>query len=178
MAIGQLRISSHQLEIENGRTNRVPREERLCRLCYIEIEDEYFTCKSPTYAEIRAKYQDILGPSPTLSKLLDTPDIKRLGRYILELKQHREDKLQSVNHNHLNIHQHVTNIKFQEQGETMNVDTPTPLGFSLDEAEIPPATSTSKPFVLRSFSRDLDGNETRPSIKPFLYRTCFFTRTL
>ena len=31
VAIGQLRISSHQLEIENGRTNRVPREERLCR---------------------------------------------------------------------------------------------------------------------------------------------------
>mgnify|MGYP007069684085 CR=1 FL=1 len=31
----------------------------------------------------------------TLSKLLDTPDIKTLGRYILELKQHRENKLWS-----------------------------------------------------------------------------------
>ena len=90
----QLRISSHQLEIENGRANRVPREERLCRLCHIEIEDEYhFTCKCPTYAKIRAEYLDILGPSPTLSKLLDTPSVKRLGRYILELKQHRENKL-------------------------------------------------------------------------------------
>ena len=68
--------------------------------------------------------------------LLDTPDIKRLGRYVLELKQHREDKLQSVNHNHFNNHQHVTNINFQEQGETVNVDTPTPLGLSLDEAEM------------------------------------------
>ena len=110
-AIGQLRISSHQLEIENGRTNKVPREKMRCRLCHIKIVDEYHvTCKCPSYAEIRAKYKDILGPSPTLSKLLDTPDIKRLGRYILELKQHREDKLQSVNHNHFNIHQHVTNI--------------------------------------------------------------------
>ena len=73
VAIGKLRISSHQLEIENGRANRVPREERLCTLCHIEIEDEYdFTCKCPTYAEIRAEYQDVLGPSPTLSKLLDT----------------------------------------------------------------------------------------------------------
>ena len=63
--IGQLRISSHQLEIENGHTNRVPREERLCRLCHIEIEDEYhFMCKCPIYIEIRAKYKNILGPSP------------------------------------------------------------------------------------------------------------------
>ena len=90
----------------------------------------------------------------TLSKVLDTPDIKRLGRFILELKQHREDKLQSVNHNHLNIHQHVTNINFQEQGVMMNKDTPTPLGLSLDV------------------------NETRPSINSFLYRTCYFTRTI
>ena len=62
------------------------------------------------------KYQDILGPSLTLSKLLDTPDIKELGRYMLELKQYRENKLQNVNHNHANIHQHVTNETFQEQG--------------------------------------------------------------
>ena len=57
VAIGQLRISSHQLEIENGRANRVLREERLCMLCHIEIGDEYhFTCRCPTYAEIRAEY--------------------------------------------------------------------------------------------------------------------------
>ena len=136
VAIGQLRISSHQLEIENGRTNGVPREERICRLCHIEIEDEYhFTCKCPTYAEIRAKYQDILGSSPTLPKLLDTLDIKKLGRYILELKQHRENKLQNVDNNVANVYQHVTNEVFQEQGETMNVDTPAPLGLFLDEAE-------------------------------------------
>ena len=42
--------------------------------------------------------------------------------------------VQSVNHNHLAIHQHVTNIIFQEQGEMMNVDTPTPLCLSLDKA--------------------------------------------
>ena len=157
VAIGQLRTSSHQLEIENGRTNRVPREERLCRLCYIEIEDEYhFTCKCPTYAEIRAKYQDILGPSPTLSKVLDTPDIKRLGRYILELKQHREDKLQSVNHNHLNIHQHVTNIIFQEQGDMMNVDTPTPLGLSLDEAEMQRTTKRPRMSGFKAIRRGVE----------------------
>ena len=34
------------------------------------------------------------------------------------------------------------------------------------------------PLTSRSFLRDLDGNETRPSIKSFLYRTCFFARSL
>ena len=41
VAIGQLRVSSHQLEIENGHANGVPIEERICRLCHTEIEDEY-----------------------------------------------------------------------------------------------------------------------------------------
>mgnify|MGYP007065656147 CR=1 FL=1 len=49
----------------------------------------------------------------TLSKLLDTPDIKKLGRYILELKQHRENKLQNVNHNLSNIHQHLATKQFE-----------------------------------------------------------------
>ena len=82
-------------------------------LMHIEIEDEYhFTCKCPTYVEIREKYQDILGPSFTLSKLIDTQDIKILGRYILEQKQHIENKLQNANHNLSNIHQHVTHEIF------------------------------------------------------------------
>ena len=37
VAIGQHRILSHQLEIVNGRTNGVPREERICRSCHIEV---------------------------------------------------------------------------------------------------------------------------------------------
>ena len=53
VVIGQLRVSSHQLEIENGRANGVPREERICRLCQIEIDNEYhFTCKCPTYLDL------------------------------------------------------------------------------------------------------------------------------
>ena len=109
-AIGQLKVSSHQLEIKNGHVNGVRREERICWSCHIEIEDEYhFTCKWSSYVEIRAKYHAIVGPPPTPSKLLDTLDIKTLGRSILELKQHRENKLQNVNHNLSNIQQHVAN---------------------------------------------------------------------
>ena len=65
VAIGQLRMSSHQHEIENGRTNGVPKKKGYVDLCHIEIEDEYhFTCKCPTYVVIRVKYEDILGFSP------------------------------------------------------------------------------------------------------------------
>ena len=60
--------------------------------------------------------QDIIGPSTTFPKLLDTLDIKKLGRYILELEQHRENKLQNVENNVSNIHQHITNEVFQGQG--------------------------------------------------------------
>ena len=120
---------------------------------YLEIHS---TCKCPTYAEVRAQYQYILGPCPTLSKLLDTPYIKRLGRYILELKQHREDKLQSFNHNHFNIHQHVTNRIFQEQGEKMNVDTPTPLSLSLDETEMQRTTKRPRMSGFKATRRGVE----------------------
>ena len=38
VVIGQLRVSSRQLKVENGCTNGVLKEERICRLCHIEIE--------------------------------------------------------------------------------------------------------------------------------------------
>ena len=90
----------------------------ICRLCHIKVEDDYhFTCKCSTYINIREKYKDILGPSPTLSQLLDTSDIKTLGMYILELKRHRENKLQNVNHNLSNIRQLViTKLFLGKQG--------------------------------------------------------------
>ena len=37
-AIGQLRTSSHQLQIEVGRYKRRPLEERLCQLCHQGVE--------------------------------------------------------------------------------------------------------------------------------------------
>ena len=82
----------------------------------------------------------------TLSKLLDTLNVKRLGRYILDLKQHRENKLQSANDNPLSIHHHVTSVIFQEQGETMNVDTLMLLGLSLEGAEM--QRTTKRPRML------------------------------
>ena len=38
--IGQLRTSSHQLQIEVGRYTRLPLEERICQLCHEGVESE------------------------------------------------------------------------------------------------------------------------------------------
>ena len=53
VAVGQLRVSSHQLEIEAGRARRVPRAERICRLCQEEIEsEEHYVCRCRAYSDI------------------------------------------------------------------------------------------------------------------------------
>ena len=59
-------------------------------------------------------------------------------------------------------HQHVTNTFFQEQGETMNVDTPTPLSLSLDEVEM--QRTTKRPRML-GFKATRRGVETIKKIR-------------
>ena len=39
--ITKLRVSDHTLEIETGRYKNIPRENRNCKLCKDEIDDEY-----------------------------------------------------------------------------------------------------------------------------------------
>ena len=149
VAIGQFRVSSHQLEIENGRANGVPREKRMCRLCHLEVEDEeHFTCRCPSYVEIRENYKDILGSSPILSQVLNTSNVKKLGRYLLELKRHRESKLHNplLIRNHSKPDHHLITDFFQEQRRTTITDTSAPLGLSFTEAETQRATK--RPRVL------------------------------
>ena len=46
IAIGQLKVSSHQLEIEAGRAAHILREQRICRLCHTEVEsEEHYVCR-------------------------------------------------------------------------------------------------------------------------------------
>ena len=65
---------------------------------------------------LRGDKRKIPSYTRSLSQLLDTSDIRTLGRYILELKQRRENKLQNVNINFSNIHHHVTIEIFWGQG--------------------------------------------------------------
>ena len=40
-ALASLRISSHGLQVERGRYQKIPRNECICMVCQSEIEDEY-----------------------------------------------------------------------------------------------------------------------------------------
>ena len=49
-----LRSGTNQLKIDSERKNNIPKAERICELCKIEIEDEiHFTAKCPKLAEER-----------------------------------------------------------------------------------------------------------------------------
>ncbi|MCO5563810.1 hypothetical protein L7F22_017459 [Adiantum nelumboides] len=50
VAIGQLRVSSHRLEIEAGRAAHISREHRICRICRAEVEsEEHYVCSCRAY---------------------------------------------------------------------------------------------------------------------------------
>ena len=49
-----MRTGHHPLEIESGRYIKTPREQRLCKLCMLDVEDEYhFVLKCDRYNGIR-----------------------------------------------------------------------------------------------------------------------------
>lgn len=97
IAIGQLRVSSHTLEIEAGRAVRVAREDRICRLCSREVEsEEHYVCRCPVYYEIRGRYHCLFreGFGP-ISRITDFPDQRCLGLFLMELRRHRESLLRA-----------------------------------------------------------------------------------
>ena len=57
-SLTRFRTSSHDLEIEKGRYNRIRREDRLCKLCNLnQIETEYhFLLICPFYRDLRLQY--------------------------------------------------------------------------------------------------------------------------
>ena len=145
IVIGQLRVSSHNLEIESGRAAGIIRESRICKLCRIEVEcEEHFTCRCPSYTKIREEYKEFLGSTPSLSQLMNTLDPKKLGKYLLDLQRYREGKLINSNYFSSNTNTHskqslitcffqnsrVTNVDNQQS--SMDASTP---GLSLTQAE-------------------------------------------
>ena len=57
ISLSRFRTSSHDLKIESGRYNSVPRQQRLCRSCAMnKVEDEYhFLLVCPRYRKLRMK---------------------------------------------------------------------------------------------------------------------------
>lgn len=92
-AIGQIRTSSHQLEIEFGRFRGIPPESRICKLCGIEPETElHYICHCTVYYEIRGRFHCLFreGFGP-LDRVMQYQDQRCLGMYLLELNRHRDN---------------------------------------------------------------------------------------
>ena len=85
--LSQFRISAHDLEIEKGRHRNIPRSERKCKLCNVNVvENEYHSLLAcPFYRNIRKKiFKQYYLAWPTINKLesLMTTENKRTIRNI------------------------------------------------------------------------------------------------
>jgi len=96
VAIGQLRVSSHRLEIETSRATHITREARICRLCSEEVEsEEHHVCRCRALEGIRARYEALFSGQPTLRELMESRDQRQLGQFLVEAQRHRESALQA-----------------------------------------------------------------------------------
>ncbi|MCO5564662.1 hypothetical protein L7F22_018328 [Adiantum nelumboides] len=87
VAIGQLRVSSHRLEIDAGRAAHIPREHRICRICRAEVEsEEHYVCSCQSYHGIRSHYIALFSGQPTLRELMESRDQRQLGRFLLRFR--------------------------------------------------------------------------------------------
>lgn len=87
--LARLRLGGHDLQIRLGRMKhprlRVPRGERLCRLCSTDgapflaqrtgavcVEDvRHFLLECPAYQHVRLRYHDVFGSMPTRSEFIE-----------------------------------------------------------------------------------------------------------
>ena len=99
ISLTKLRLSCHNLEIETGRYLNIPRSERICTHCNMNvIESEYhFLLVCPKYYEIRKRYlkkyychwPSILKFNALMSSI-STKTINSLSKYVFVAMKHRE----------------------------------------------------------------------------------------
>ena len=123
-AIGQIRTSSHQLEIEFGRFQGIPPEDRLCKLCGTEPETElHYVCHCTVYYEIRGRFHCLFkeGFGP-LDRVMKYEDQRCLGLYLLEIHRHRNTLLrrQRARQNQRQINDFFRSNEAREEGEASN----------------------------------------------------------
>ena len=89
--LAKLRTSSHNLHVETGRRNGVPREQRLCH-CETDVETEcHFLSICESYSDLRMKH-GVNGMS-----MVDIMDNQRCFKYIEELMERRKYLREWVN---------------------------------------------------------------------------------
>ena len=100
----------HELRV--GCAISVAREQRICKLCQLEVEcEERFIYRCLTFINIRKRYGDILGTSP-----------------LLELKKHRKSLLQDLPVYLAKLKEHLITHYFMEAIMTANIDIHATLG--------------------------------------------------
>jgi hypothetical protein len=89
----KIRISVHSLNIETGRYNSTPREQRLCKFCPSSVEDEkHFILHCPKYQNIRNSYntlfQSIRTDDDFIREIFDPRDLFKTKQIINRSKQY------------------------------------------------------------------------------------------
>ena len=81
-----LKIGSLDLEVNRGRYYNIPRDERVCKLCKSNIEDEYhFMMKCPFYQDLRQKHLS--------NKFIENPNVHK---YVMLLSSNNDTIIYSV----------------------------------------------------------------------------------
>ena len=97
--ITKMRLCSHDLKIESGRYQNLPRNERICECCNLnDLEDEYhFILKCPAYNHLRSVYiKRYYSVRPSMFKLVqlltsnNVKDLCNLGKYLYKACKLRE----------------------------------------------------------------------------------------
>ena len=88
----KIRISAHSLNIETGRYNSIPREQRLCTFCLSLVEDEkHFILHCPKHQNIRNSYntlfQSIRTDDDLIREILDPKDLFKTKEICKFLKE-------------------------------------------------------------------------------------------
>ena len=83
---------SHKLNVETGRHQQIPREERICQLCTLKkVEDEeHFICECPAYSEIR---KECLGENILTEEILSMEPLA-LATFLRKSYNLREELLE------------------------------------------------------------------------------------
>jgi hypothetical protein len=90
--LAKIRISAHSLNIETGRYNSTPCEQRLCTFCLSLVEDEkHFILHCPKYQNIRNSYntlfQSIRTDDDLIREILDPKDLFKTKEICKFLKE-------------------------------------------------------------------------------------------
>ena len=87
----------YKLEIERGRYNKTARNDRICRLCPVnEIgNEEHFLMTCTLYDYLREKHS--LTGMNSITEIMGDTDPERLGKYLSEAFEIRQERLEQLN---------------------------------------------------------------------------------